>query len=344
LYSLASSDVLNTGDDPSERAQFTWVLTNNNHGRRRNRFLLSSVAFSQYTASTSSSSSIKKPNANSSQVAAAELFCREGQYPAPPLASWCAVCPENYYCTGGKTQPVRCGPFRYATMGSASLENCSCRPGFVSFSSSCVLEVSKLDFPCPLGFFKETAKSSRSVSMCFPCPAGTRESNGRCHDCPLQSTSKEASRVCTCAATVDNLTKADHENAVIDMTPTTDACPSEACPQGSSLDFADSICKSCSHKMAVSIPSVFPLTCSCGPGSYYSSVPGSPSSIQCLPCPRGRFSQFAGDAPCTPCPDGTITLLEGSTTLAACVKSDILDPDVVVVRGNHSNNATFIKV
>ena len=344
LYSLASSDVLNTGDDPSERAQFTWVLTNNNHSRRRNRFLLSSVAFSQYTASTSSSSSIKKPNANSSQVAAAELFCREGQYPAPPLASWCAVCPENYYCTGGKTQPVRCGPFRYATMGSASLENCSCRPGFVSFSSSCVLEVSKLDFPCPLGFFKETAKSSRSVSMCFPCPAGTRESNGRCHDCPLQSTSKEASRVCTCAATVDNLTKADHENAVIDMTPTTDACPSEACPQGSSLDFADSICKSCSHKMAVSIPSVFPLTCSCGPGSYYSSVPGSPSSIQCLPCPRGRFSQFAGDAPCTPCPDGTITLLEGSTTLAACVKSDILDPDVVVVRGNHSNNATFIKV
>ena len=342
LSSLVASDMLVTGADNSNPAQIVWVWNGNSNNRRRNRLLLS---YTTVTPSPVNAASTKKTNSNS-LGGLGRVFCSKGQYPVPPLASWCAICPEDHYCTGGNAQPARCGPFYSAAMGSTSSNNCSCRPGFVPFSSLCVLEVPSLDFPCPLGFYKETAKSGQPQSMCFPCPAGTRESNDRCHDCPLQSTSKEGSSVCTCAATPANLTKKRNlnNNGPMDkMTTTTAACPSGDCPQGSSLDFTDSKCKSCAHKMAVSIPSVFPLTCSCGPGSYYGSVSQSPSVLQCLPCPRGKFSQFAGEAPCTPCPEGTITLLEGSTTLAACVKSNILDADVVV-GGNHTNNnATFIK-
>jgi hypothetical protein len=334
----ADTEVVIDGDN-SKQPDFVWILDGKPVGGGRRRLLSLS-----YTAHESPSDIqaflAPKQNVYSSALG---VVCGKGQYPAPPLASWCAMCPEGHYCAGGNSQPVQCGPFSSAAMGSTSPENCSCIPGFVSLFSSCVLGVPSLDFPCPSGFYKETNTFSAKgpQTLCFPCAAGTREKNGRCHDCPLQSTSKEASKTCSCAPD-NNLTKNGDENAGSGMISTTGACPSGDCPQGSSLDFTDSKCKSCSHKMALPIPNVFPLTCSCGPGSYYHHSPSAPV-IQCLPCPRGKFSQFAGEAPCTQCPEGTITLLERSTTLTACVKSNILDADVVV-GGNHSHNATFIKV
>jgi hypothetical protein len=219
-------------------------------------------------------------------------FCSQGNYPVPPLGAWCAVCPVDHYCVGGQSQPIRCRAFSTSNYGSKSAQNCTCRPGFAfkdNDDSECTLIINKFD--CPPGFYKAPTTIRKGGPQCIPCPAGTREQNGQCHSCPLQSSSAEGSTTCKC--------QGSQCNEIIE------------CPQGSSLDLISSDCKACS---ALPLPNVFSPSCtSCGPGTYLSD------KNVCLPCPKGTFSQKTGSAPCTPCPEKMTTLYVGSTTLSSCL-------------------------
>jgi hypothetical protein len=236
------------------------------------------------------------------------LSCNRGSYAMPPLGSWCSVCPLDHYCNGGISQPIRCGAFFSAGLGSQTIENCTCRAGFAlnQITGECVL-LNQV-FECPPGFYKSSNSfqdKRSSIAPCMPCPSGTYEVNGMCQDCPLQSGSTEGSIKCTCVAGKQIIVLSQKESG------SSEECQAD-CIIGSP-SFDGSKCQTCSVSMAMVMP--FPLaSCSCGPGTYYQD-----NQNMCEPCPKGTFSQTAGYAPCILCPETMTTLYTGASTLASCI-------------------------
>lgn len=87
---------------------------------------------------------------------------------------------------------------------------------------------------------------------------------------------------------------------------------------------------------ALTLPQFFTnsIIMGCNVGSYR---PPSASSLACLDCPKGTYSDSAGATECMPCPHGTSTRAQGAMSMSAC---DLCDGDFCSGNGDCYVDAT----
>jgi hypothetical protein len=198
--------------------------------------------------------------------------------PSGRLLRWCAACPAQHACPGGRASPHPCPPFH---LPSAKAARCECDPQLWRLCAPPRALAAAMD-ACPPHhyYYYHTALH---IHRCAPCRSTTTTTTGEEEEqCRLRSSSPSAASVLV-------LLLAAAEEAA-----------REGCSGGGPLVAAQ--------------PNTVPTRCGCVPGAQPMPAVTSPSSsaaspllllppplqqpLRCVPCPPGTRSPRLGIAPC----------------------------------------------
>lgn len=266
--------------------------------------------------------------------------CPAGSYKSVVSDTVCDTCLVNKYCPRGSSSPIPCQNNSSSALGSSSVLNCTCDPGFESESSASCRSCTAgkynelqdaLCLSCPPNTFNihETSDDSVACSHCPKnssslvgssqlsnclCDAGFRGNPGEsCEACALgKFRSNMSEYICTsCPSnTYNDVVAAKDVEACL-------ACPNSTESREGSGESIACVCSAGFHFDA-SNTSVSAYTCvECKAGFYQSE----PNSSECIACAAGLYANATGATTanvCTQCAHGSYSLGSGSSACQLC--------------------------